>query len=457
MLRLINNNPLVTGLNILGGYLLQTGVSKINFMDLFNKDNSDLGIELPASRNTGEIVAYGGTVSGKIEVEGGEAFDTLDGRSGVFKGPKHEQGGIDILADGLMNIFSNRIKYRGKTLAERKIEREAELEKIKKKLEKNPDDKVLLETYNRMKEAAKIVDKKDLALQEKFKNQLFKDSLAPDLSNPQPINEDGEVEFKYGATLGDLVGLFGQFYGSFSPMHNTITAREKDSLNINPYEDYGKDTLEKLDQTKDYLNDIESTYNKKLLDSKTQLQTNNRNSARGVNTLRAMDIAAQSKTNKALEDLANTTMGNISNINTKEATTMLDIDKVVMRGEEMRDLNDRRDADNFVTQLGRDKSTLAEGLQHIGKSLNQITSRNSNSKLLSQMSKIYDYNPITQEFTPKKDIDWASISLEDLYAAYSNDNSFAKFTGKSKDEFEKLSPSEQLKLFKAYINKYYSK
>jgi hypothetical protein len=50
-------------------------------------------------------------------------------------------------------------------------------------------------------------------------------------------------------------------------------------------------------------------------------------------------------------------------------------------------LNDRKDRDNFYTQLGKDKSTMGEGVQNIGKDLNAMKQNKMMTNVINQLSK----------------------------------------------------------------------
>ena len=62
----------------------------------------------------------------------------------------------------------------------------------------------------------------------------------------------------------------------------------------------------------------------------------------------------------------------------------------VMSGEAQRDLNDRKDKDNFYTQLGIDEQSIATGIQKFGKHLNKNLERKLNAQALSMLSKWFN-------------------------------------------------------------------
>ena len=193
-----------------------------------------------------------------------------------------------------------------------------------------------------------------------------------------------------GMTAGDMVGLFGQLYSTFKPMENTRANRAGDTPNINPFLNYGKDALAKMDQSKEYIKQIRDEQNKDLELSRTSAIKRGRNSARGVNTLRALDLAADANANNTKSQIFNQFAQAMQTIYGQEATLENDQDAKVMQGEYMRDLADRQDRDNYFSQMAQDIATKGAGLQHIGKSFNQIKSRNVTNNVLDSLFPDFD-------------------------------------------------------------------
>src|SRR5690606_1317424 len=73
--------------------------------------------------------AQGGTA---IEVEGEEIIQTPDGQMQKMQGPSHEQGGIDMNVPEGTKIYSDRLELEGKTMQQRKLNREKRLAKAAK-------------------------------------------------------------------------------------------------------------------------------------------------------------------------------------------------------------------------------------------------------------------------------------------------------------------------------------
>ena len=190
-----------------------------------------------------------------------------------------------------------------------------------------------------------------------------------------------------GLSMGDMIGLGGQLYSTFAPMKNTQANRAGDTPNINAFKDYGKDALHKMDQSKQYVNQVRDENLKDLELARTGQISRNRNSARGLNTQRALDLTADANINDTKSKIFSQFAQAMQQIYGQEATLENDQDAHVMQGEYMRDLADRQDRDNYFSQMAQDIATKGTGLQHIGKNVNEIKSRGAKQKELDKQLK----------------------------------------------------------------------
>ena len=409
--------------------------------------------------------AFGGKVPGiPVEVEGEEVGETPDGKLLDFKGPSHEDGGIGIDLPEGTEIFSKRIKVKGKTMAERKKAREKKAMTLEKLLEKSGDsdivlknslkrtkannakeeesDKRLQEMVSTMKQLAAMSQGQQYraaksgdpnAVVKELQNEIVpqgkpqvaayggpiidwnailqglntqiptmtgtsddfhtgdpaidyptskgattvsKTSDIPTLAT-EPINGEaktaktGEGLKLPSLTFGDATGLAGTLYSAFAPMKNTEKNRAGDTPNINAFEDFGNDALDTVNEAKSYVASQRDKALKDLETSRTRITRNNRNTARGVNTLRALDLATDVNANKAQEDIYDTFSKQMMGLLSQEAGFENAQDQAVMTGEQNRDLADRQDRDNYYTQLAEDIATKGQGIQQVGKMLNQ--------------------------------------------------------------------------------------
>lgn len=189
-----------------------------------------------------------------------------------------------------------------------------------------------------------------------------------------------------GATFGDILGMAGNWYQSDKIMKLIEQNRAGDTPNINAFKDYGKEGLKSLDKTKQYVNQVRDKVLKDLELSRGSSAKRNRNSARGVNTQRALDLATDAQINDAQEKSYATFAEQMMNILGNEANMKNNIDSVVMQGEQARDLADRQDRDNYFSQLITGHKNKGKVISETGRNPNQIKERNVMENLINQLS-----------------------------------------------------------------------
>lgn len=488
-------------------------------------------------------MAYGGEIPQlPVEVEGEEVGETPDGNVMKFKGPSHEQGGIDVNLPEGTEMFSKRIKVDNVSMADRKSRREKRTLTLEKLLEKNKNDILSRNTLMRTKQVNEKEEEFDKSIQELIKgllpqevkeknhlvdinekqkfqgggtvgfergskplnpfikylleenannsgtipslatpgivptkkfsgkklysklkiNDYFSDSLnnvlshldldlnlddpksvknyqkaigmkkpdgkfgidtfkatkeqvIPIVSNtykPSLINENYKtelpkidsatkfympgpnlsnkkpVDFNLGTiTPGDIISMMGNYVSTFEPMKNTLENRAGDTPNINAFENFGKDGLEAIESQKQYLDDIRDEQLQSLELARAGQLKNNRNSARGLNTMRALDLISDSKINDAQGNVYQQYANQLMQMMAQKAHMENQQDQIVMQGDYQRDLADRQDRDNFYSQMAQDISTKGQGLQEIGYDINKMKEREVRTKLLGQLSR----------------------------------------------------------------------
>ena len=189
----------------------------------------------------------------------------------------------------------------------------------------------------------------------------------------------------YVPTAGDFLTLAGTAYSAFAPMANTLENRAGDTPNVNKYKDFGKESLDTLARAAGFLTQERDNSGRKLASASRGAKKAGRSGARGINQVRAMDLATDINTTNAQADIdtafANKTLGLLG----QKANLQTTIDQVVMGGEQAADLADRQDRDNFYTQLGKDKASKGEGIQQLGKNVNAMLQNPILMNLLDNM------------------------------------------------------------------------
>ena len=206
-----------------------------------------------------------------------------------------------------------------------------------------------------------------------------------------PEKEGFSLDNLFGdISLGDAIGMAGSLKGAYTGKKNTLANRASDNPNINYFKNYGKEGLETLKGAKGVFQSTRDANLEDINRQRTSIVKRNNNSARGINTQRALNLASDSKItdakNKVYQDYAN----KLSSMLLKQSDLENQQDLRVMAGEAQRDMNDRRDKDNFYTQLGIDEQSIATGIQKFGKNLNKGLERKLNAQALSMLSKWFN-------------------------------------------------------------------
>lgn len=191
---------------------------------------------------------------------------------------------------------------------------------------------------------------------------------------------------QYLPTIGDALSAYGAYKGMKDAQRYTLENRATDTPNINPYAEYGAKSLAESDNAYSYLQRMRSSNNNELQGQAVSSANQISNNTLSNGMRQSMLAANYANTLKGINDMNN-------NINTQEMSLMdrrsallQDIDRMVMQGEAQRDLADRQDKDAFYTNLSRNATDYATGLQHLGGMFNRHKENITNSNLLAQLS-----------------------------------------------------------------------
>lgn len=430
------SSPLVNIMSAIGGLGMQYAGSNIS------------GGEIDILKGLLTKMAYGGKVGNSpVEVEGEEVAESPNGDVVKFKGKKHEQGGIDVNLPNGTKVFSDRIKIKGETLAERKKKREKTLANINKQLSKGFDP-LLEKTKKKIETNNTKAEEFDLQLQG-LANQLNGTSgklaygTGPDpllldsslfdliesstpqyLDNPQlkmytpEIKRPGKVKdkgfdpiplliglegvkddlLKVGSqaignmtekspnlTGGDMLGIGASLAQSILPLRNTLKERASNTLNENYFRDFGENSLKEIDNLEGSVKSIFESQIGKLDQSKRTQKAQNSLSARGVNTRRALDLASEQQYQGSYNQAIEQLYSQLMGVAQNKSNLLSKIDEMKMRGQEKADIANRQDKAAFYTQRGQDLISLTEGLQSVAGNLNQAEERDITTKLINTL------------------------------------------------------------------------
>ena len=192
-----------------------------------------------------------------------------------------------------------------------------------------------------------------------------------------------------GLTRGDLMGLAGNIQGKYGPLATTLLNRMETPANVNMFREFGADALRAQEEA---IGLATTNRDKALQDARMRenaMRARGRNTARSINTLRALDIAGDMQAGQAEQGAYNAYANQMMQLLGQKASLENVQDQMVMKGEQARDLADRQDIDNFYTNLAQNVANISEFTQKTGRDLNQAI---YNQDFLSAMENMSQYN-----------------------------------------------------------------
>jgi len=177
--------------------------------------------------------------------------------------------------------------------------------------------------------------------------------------------------------FGDIAGMAGSMHSAYAGKRNTLINRAGDKPNINVFTDFGKESLKTIEDSKGLVQRMGDIQRDEIELARRSATAQNRQTARGINTMRAMDLASQANANKLDMQVYQNELQQLLGISGQQAQMQAARDQAVMQGEQARDLADRQDRDQFYTNMIRDEQSIGQGWQQLGKSMNKVQERNA--------------------------------------------------------------------------------
>ena len=201
-----------------------------------------------------------------------------------------------------------------------------------------------------------------------------------------PTQDNGFGVEELVPMLGNAFGIYGNYKAGTADEKAYLQAKASQTANTNAYKHYGKEALKTLDESKLFAKQIGDIQRSEVELARRTATDQNRKTARGINTMRAMDLASQAGANRLDMQAYAQEAQQIQQILGQEANLKQQIDQVVMSGEESRDLRDRDDKANLLNMQARADIAKGNMYSHIGKNINDIA---ENSAALSAMNDAY--------------------------------------------------------------------
>lgn len=196
---------------------------------------------------------------------------------------------------------------------------------------------------------------------------------------------EGVMDTLSNVSLGDAITLAGTYASATDPLKNVNENRAGDQPNVNHFRNFGKEGIAKIQEQKGYVEGQKAEALMRTTRTASASKKAMRNSARGVNTMRALDLASDMTKNSAESDIYSNFAQQMMQITGAEAQMENAQDEAVMGGEQARDLADRQDRDNYYTQRGLALANRGTGIQQMGKNINEIKMNQMKLKLLESL------------------------------------------------------------------------
>lgn len=348
-----------------------------------------------------------------VEVEGGEVAQTPSGQVKNYQGPSHEQGGIDDTLPEGTTIFSDRISVDGKTMADRKKERDSRLDKFKKQLQRRPTDFITMNAVKRISQTNAMQDYTDLHVQNvigatadddmlqnaqqfakgtgvkgvkaKRKNYaLGTDNLG--MAGPRTIPQINTTVNTNSFTAGDITGGVGSIISTVAPMINARNYWKNRIKITNPYKTYGDKTINTLQKNEDLIDQNKNIQLSKLATKKNATLLGNQQRASSVNTSNAMNLLTELGYSDEMVDVMSKANDLQINNNNLKAQTQLNIDATRMGGEANVQQNEKADVENYYSNMGKLASGFGTNVQQQAKLMNDRQTENEVVNMLPYMN-----------------------------------------------------------------------
>lgn len=361
--------------------------------------------------------ALGGRIGVNANVEGKEVLETPGGKVLKIKGPSHENGGVDIKAPNRTKVYSKRISIDGKGMNDRKIAREARLKKLEKLMAEDPTNVLLKNTIKRTSQTIHDEDAQDMAIQ-KAASQIY--------SPPQEREEEGYAyggkirRYGYGdligsdtltprgkyenygftpppiipekptmpgeLTTGDYIGLIGTGFNAIAPLINTRQAFRATPPAINRYRGMGHDALDINQSISDNTAIMRTNAETNVATSRNSRYARNANSASSVNTLRALDAVVDMQSDKASNDINDSSNKQEMVIGQDREKLLNTRDQYEAYGQTGADDRNTANIDNYFTNRGQNLVNFGREVQVAGRNVNIAKKNKVDANLLSQLS-----------------------------------------------------------------------
>lgn len=214
-------------------------------------------------------------------------------------------------------------------------------------------------------------------------------------TNSNSTNTSGSSEFNFehpfkGMTLGDAIGMYANHKAPQELMKNTIDQYRYTPEEINHFKNYGREALKTLRGQAGLIDTQHDLASQNLQLSRNAMNNLNNNSARGINTLRALNMASNAQTDAQQRELDMARASQMLSLGSQIAQQQNAIDQMVMKGDEERANRNLQNQDNYFTNMAKNISTKYQSLAKNAEALNEIKKRNAQERLIGRLYRDYE-------------------------------------------------------------------
>lgn len=266
---------------------------------------------------------------------------------------------------------------------EKKEAKQARVEKIAP-LANVPSNRSWQELHNSPSYQNAVNRYKDSFMQ-KQQQDMMKDAQRENrLGSPSSLWDDVKGAFKkvkdamgdkdYSTlipTAGEALQQYARGRGIREKWRNLQMAQASTPANRNFYEDYGNRGIAEIDRGKQYIQDTLNQQLDELRYAKDAQQIRNRDSASGINQLRALDALNDLDYSRKVQQAKLQADTSMSQLNQAQANNYNQQDQIRMTGAMNADTANRRDTDNYFTQRDKMIDDTTRMIDQVGQYLNQ--------------------------------------------------------------------------------------
>ena len=214
-------------------------------------------------------------------------------------------------------------------------------------------------------------------------------------TNYNSINTSGNSKYNFehpfkGMTLGDAIGMYANHKAPQELMKNTIDQYRYTPEEINHFKNYGREALKTLRGQAGLIDTQHDLASQNLQLSRNAMNNLNNNSARGINTLRALNMASNAQTDAQQRELDMARASQMLSLGSQIAQQQNAIDQMVMKGDEERANRNLQNQDNYFTNMAKNISTKYQSLAKNAEALNEIKKRNAQEKLIGRLYRDFE-------------------------------------------------------------------